>query len=253
MIERTLVNKIIAITVKLLFSFLLVLFFISFIHIEATKLPKSEVDAAIERQREGIRTILNGGSLNNSNGEKNIAQWPPKMNQQYPDLDLLDKDGRAFKLSDLKGYVIAISYVDMSSLVSQAQAGAGVVGAYGTTKEIDKASQSFSDVVRKNAADGFTLPNDAVLEVYVLVYAQDGSQATLNDAEKWAQHFDLGLSRGVIVAVPQNDMRGSNIQSILAGYQLIDQHMMLRVDSAGPEPKHNLSLTLVPLLSKLVR
>ncbi len=77
--------------------------------------------------------------------------------------------------------------------------------------------------------------------------------STLNDADKWAEHFDLNLEHGVIVAVPKKDMRSSDAQSIVTGYQLVDQHMMLRVDSAGMDAKHNLKMTLVPMLSKLAQ
>ena len=254
MIDRDIVNSIITWSVKILFSALFVLLFLAFMYLEGTKKPQAEIDAALAQQRKAIIDILSGKDPTQKTAEDGTPYyWPPKMNQPYPDMMLLDRNGREFKLSDLKGYVIVVSFVDMSSPISQAQAGATVTGAYGLTKEIDKYSEPFTQVVRKNAPNGFTLPNDAVLEIDVLVYAQDGSQATLNDADQWAKHFDLDLDRGIIVAVPKDDIRGQDVQKILTGYQLVDQHMMLRVDSAGLEPKHNLKMTLVPLLSKLAQ
>ena len=256
MVERKLVNKIITMSLKVLFSALFVIFFFSYMQLEANKKPEKEIEAVLENQRSGMKTILAGGTLtkgNEGDAAVSILKWPPKMNQSYPDLELLDKEGRVFKLSDLKGYVIVTSYVDMSSPVSQAQAGSALTGAYGTTSEIDRYTKPFSVTVRDNAENNFSLPNDSILEVYILIYNQDGSQATLGDADKWAEHFDLDLSRGVIVAVPKEDLRSDDTQKILTGYQLIDQYMMLRVDSAGKTPKHNLRMTLIPLLSKLVR
>ncbi len=253
MVDRELVNKIITLSVKILFSALFVLIVLSIIILEGTKKPKTEIDKILADQRQNILMILEGKDVTDKAGSDGMEHWPPKMNQPYPDLELLDRSGRAFRISDLGGYIIVISYIDMSSPVSQAQAGAAVVGAYGGTKEIDKYSESFSQVVRKNAVNGFSLPNDNVLEINVIVYGQDGSQATLNDADSWAKHFDLDLDRGIIVAVPKKDLRGKDVQEILTGYQLVDRHMMLRVDSAGTEPKHNLKMTLVPLLTKLAQ
>jgi len=254
MIDREIVNKIITMSVKVLFSTLFVLIAVSFIYLEETKKPQKEIDAILDKQYQNIRDIFAGKDITGEAKEGKVAyHWPPKMNQPYPDMELLDRNGRVFRLSDLKGYVIVMSYIDMSSPISQAQAGAVVTGAYGFTKEVDKYAESFSQVVRKNAVDGFILPNDGVLEINVLVYAQDGSQATLSDADEWAEHFGLDLDHGIIVAVPTKDLRSKTAQSVITGYQLVDQHMMLRVDSAGLTPKHNLKMTLVPLLSKLAQ
>lgn len=255
MVKRKTADNIISWCVKILFSTLFVLFFISFIWIEGTKKPQEEIDAILAKQRKIMIDILAGKDITKKKRIKDGVEyhWPPKMNHPYPDIALLDRNGRSFKISNLKGYVIVISYVDMSSPISQAQAGAAVTGPYGASKKIDKYSYTFSETVRKNAPDGFTLPKNGVLEINVLVYSQNGSQATLDDADKWAKHFNLSLKRGVLVVVPKQDIRGKEIQNILTGYQLIDQNMILRVDSAGYKPKHNLSMTLVPLLSKLIR
>lgn len=249
MIERERVNKIITILLKVLFSTLFVLIFISVLIIEANKKPQEEIDAALSAVRANIEIIAKGGGLEKAEDQN----WPPRMNKLYPEIELLDKEGRAFKISDLKGYVVVMSYIDMSSPICQAQAGAAATGAYGSLKDVDKYSEPFTETLRKNSLEEFTLPNDGVLEVDVLVYTQDGSQPSLDDAGKWADHFDLGLTKGAIVAVPKASMQNKKTDSMICGYQLIDKNMMLRVDSAGPEPKHNLKMTLVPLLPKLLR
>ncbi|MFP4385632.1 MAG: hypothetical protein ACLFP8_04085 [Alphaproteobacteria bacterium] len=252
-LDRETVNKILIISTKVLVSTLFVLIVLSVFALEITKKPDAEIDSILEKQREGMRAVLAGKELDKDGTVKEAPNWPPQMNRQYPDLELLDRNGRIFKISDMKGYVLVVSYIDMSSPVSQAQAGAALAGPYGSAQEIDQYAQPFSEAVRKGTGGDFTLPHDSVLELNILVYAPDGSQATLDDATKWGDHFDLELSRGVIVAVPKLDLRGEEVETILGGYQLLDRHMMLRVDSAGREPKHNLTLTLVPLLSKLAR
>lgn len=251
MIERKTIEKIMSIAIKVLFSALFVLIFLSYANLEATKKPRQKIDLLLNEQQANMLALLSGKTPTVQG--KEVITWPPKMNHPYPDLELIDKRGSLFNLSDLKGYILVISYVDMSSPTSQAQAGAAFKGSYGITKEkdIDKHTQIFSNIVRKNALDEFKLPSDKVIELYVLIYAQDGAQPSVDDAENWATHFNLNLPRGIVVAVPKDDMRNTKTQSLLTGYQLIDQHMMLRVDSTGRAPKHNLDMTLVPLLSKL--
>lgn len=249
MIERERVNKVMTILLKVLFSTLFVVLFFSVMAIEATKKPQKEIDAELTELRANLELLAAGGEVKNPEG----YDWPPKMNKLYPDLDLLDKEGRSFKISDLKGYVVVMSYVDMSSPTCQAQAGAAAAGKFGTTIDVDKYSEPFTETLRKNSLEGFTLPNDGVLEIYVLIYNQDGSQPSLDSADEWSGHFNLDLSKGVIVAVPKKSMQNKRTDSVICGYQLIDKNRMLRVDSAGPEPKHNLKMTLVPLLPKLLR
>ncbi len=257
--EREKVNKIINISLKVLFSLLFILMFISVIRIEATKKSPEEIAQILEQQKEDLAKLAAGKPLN-----ENIPDpWPAHMNKPYPEISLIDHDGKTFKLSDYKGKVIVLSFLDMSSPKSQAQAGSGLSGAYGVTKDVDDMAEPFDAVLRDagNKIDVFnggmedevSLPNDKVIEIMVLVYGQEGGQATIDDAENWASHFDLEKEQGIIVAIPQKDIRGKESDQVINGFQLVDANQMLRVDSSGPAPKHNLRMTLIPLFSKLLR
>lgn len=246
--EREKVNKIINISLKILFSALFILIFIAVMNIEATKKSDEEIASILQQQMEERAKLAAGKPLN-----ENIPDpWPPKMNKPYPKIGLIDKDGKAFNLSDHKGKVIILNFIDMSSPVSQAQAGSGLAGPYGVTQDVDQYTEPFADTVRKTVED-FSLPNDNVVEINVLVYAQDGAQTTVDDAANWATHFDLEQEQGVIVAIAQKDIRSEESDKIINGFQLIDQNHILRVDASGPEPKHNLKMTLIPMLPKLLR
>ena len=247
--ERKKVDKIINLSVKILFSALFVIMFFAVMRIEATKKPQEEIDAILEQQKEELDKLLAGKSLNENLPE----MWPAKMNKPYPEIELIDREGKAFKLSDFKGKVIILSFLDMSSPTSQAQSGAGLSGPYGVTQDKDQYAETFEDVVRKSVDGDFSLPHPDVLQVNILVYKQDGSQPTVDAAENWATHFDLEKEQGVIVAVPQKDIRGDETNKIINGFQLIDKNHILRVDSSGPEPKHNLKMTFIPLVPKLLR
>ena len=104
MAERKLIDKIIIMSMKILFSMLFVLFFFSYMHLEANKKPEKEIESILNSHRAGMKTILAGGTLTKSGKSDtsvSMMQWPPKMNQSYPDIELLDREGRTFKLSDL--------------------------------------------------------------------------------------------------------------------------------------------------------
>jgi len=247
--EREKVDKIINISVKVLFSALFVVMFFAVMRIEATKKPQEEIDAILEQQKEDLDRLLAGKSLNENLPET----WPAKMNKPYPEIELIDKDGKSFKLSDLKGKVVILSFLDMSSPTSQAQSGAGLSGTYGLTQDKDPLAETFDDALRKVGDGNLTLPHPDILQVNVLVYKQDGGQPTVDEAANWATHFDLEREKGVIVAVPQKDIRGEESEKIINGFQLLDKNHILRVDSSGPEPKHNLKMTLIPLVPKLLR
>lgn len=247
--DRKKVDKIINWSVKILFSLLFLLMVASVMNVELTKKPPEEIKAILDQQQKDMVKAAQGLPLN-----KNLPDpWPPKMNKRYPEIELIDQDGKEFKLSSLKGKVIVLSFVDMSSPVSQAQSGSVLSGAYGFTQEIDKTYDTFDDALRKADGVDFRLPHEDVVEVNVIVYTQDGGQASVDDAKSWANHFDLSTEHGEIVAVPKKDIRDEESDKIINGFQLIDKNHMLRVDSSGPNPKHNLRMTLAPLLPKLLR
>ncbi len=247
--DRKKVDKILNWSAKILFSLLFILMVASVANIEVNKKSPEEIASILKTQKENLAKIAQGKPLN-----ENIPDpWPPKMNKPYPEIELIDQDGKEFKISDLKGKVIVLSFLDMSSPVSQAQSGALLSGAYGLTQELDKTVDTFDDALRKAIDVDFSLPNEDVIEVSVIVYTQDGGQASVDDAKNWADHFNLSKDNGEIVAVPKKDIRGEESDKIINGFQLIDKNNILRVDSSGPEPKHNLRMTLVPLLPKLLR
>ncbi|PCI56350.1 MAG: hypothetical protein COB36_06130 [Alphaproteobacteria bacterium] len=228
----------------------MVLMFFAFVSIEANKKPDEEIAQILEEQRK-MRIIL----ATVSKGNENLPEvWPAKMNVAYPDFELFDQKGEKFLLSSLEGRVIILEYIDISSPVSQAQSGSAAVGVYfgAKSQELNKEAQPFSNVIKKVTNGAFMLPNDNILELKIIVYGADGAPGSRDDAEQWAQHFKIAESENVIVAVPALDMRSEESQSLVRGFQLLDKNLILRVDSSGVMPKHNLEMTLVPLVPKLI-
>ena len=249
--ERKQVEKFMSMASRTLVTILVFLMVFTVVDIEVNKKSPEEIEKILEESRK-MRNIMR------STGEANInlpEVWPPKMNSPYPDLELFDQKGQSFKLSDLKGRVILLEYIDVTSPISQAQSGAAIVGPYyaGGISEIDKTALPIADILKKETRGALTLPNEMILELKIIVYGEEGRQGARDDAENWSLHFKQDKSQNVIVAVPVKDIRGKITQSLVGGYQLIDQNLMLRVDSSGALPKHNLRLTLAPLVPKLIR
>ncbi len=247
--DRKKIDNVISWSVKILFSLLFLLIVASVANVEITKKSPEEIASILKQQKEEYIKLSQGNPVN----ENLPDPWPAKMNKPYPEIELIDQDGNEFKLSSLKGKVVIVSFIDMSSPISQAQFGAALSGPFGFTTQVDKMVYTFDDVLRKELGGDFTLPHDDVVELGIIVYTQDGGQASVDDAKSWADHFDLSSEDGEIVAVPKKDIRGEESDKIITGFQLIDKNHILRVDSSGPNPKHNLRMTLVPLLPKLLR
>lgn len=250
-ITRAKIDKAISYMIRRLIGILIILMLVSVYVLEDNKKSPEEIARIIEERKEMRSILASGGNLN-----QNLPKiWPPKMNSVYPDLELYDQKGQKFMLSSLAGHVIIVEYIDALSPISQAQSGSATHGLYygAKTQELNRQALPFSDVIKKHTNGAFLLPNDNIFELKIIVYGADATAASRDDAEQWAQHFKLKEADNVIVAVPSKDMRGDESQSLITGFQLLDKNMVLRVDSSGVMPKHNLQMTLVPLVPKLIR
>lgn len=221
---------------------------LALIDVESNKKSPEEIERILNEQKAMMKAMAEGKPIKDHLPDP----WPPEMNEQYPDYALIDQEGTAFNLKELEGFVLLVDYVDMGSDVSQAQSGAAEAGVY-ANMEYDRFTQPIKALLRKNTDGEFLLPHENIMQVKVLVYDEAGDQAGVNDAEKWARHFNLNKDDNVIVAVPEKDLRDELTKNMIGGYQLVDSNYFLRVDSAGPDPKHNLRMTLIPMVPKLVQ
>ncbi len=248
MIDRKLIDKILAYAIAVVVSFLMLLIFLSVVAVEVAKKSAPEREEIMNERMQKVEKFVA-----RQKGNENLPDtWPPKMNIPYPDIELFDQKGQEFRISQLAGKILIVEYVDMSSPISQAQSGAREKGAFGIMQEVDQFAKTFDEVYKKNATNLSNWPNKDVMHLKIIAYTQDGAQPSRDDAQNWATHFGFEVSNNVIVAVAKSDIRDIQTQDILTGYQLVDRNQKLRVDSSGPAPKHNLNLTLIPLLEKLL-
>ncbi len=247
--DHSKIQKFISNVTRFVVGLLVLVVIFSFLALEAEKRPQAEIQKILEQERVAFQALSEGKSKTTGLS----FDWPPKMNTAYPDIALIDQKGASFSLSSLAGKTVIVEFIDMTSPISQAQSGASILGAYGGVSEVDAFAMPFSDVLKQNTDAGITLPKDNVIILKVIVYGKSGAQGSRDDAQNWAEHFNLQKSNGYIVAVSEKDLRNDDTANLIGGYQLLDRYTKLRVDSAGALPKHNLKITLIPLAEKLMR
>ena len=123
---------------------------------------------------------------------QSATSWPPKLNQPYPDLNLLDANGRQVQLSDYRGRVLLIEPIGVDCPACQAFAGAHAEGV-GQLRSCtpQRNLKSIEEYVQQYA--GVSLDDPRLVYVQLLLY--DWTQQappTLEEAREWAEHFRAG-------------------------------------------------------------
>jgi hypothetical protein len=183
--------------------------------------------------------------------EPKITPWPPQTGRLYPDLQLIDQDGRSFRLSSLMGKVILVEPLGMSCPACQAFAGAHDKGAYGGMS-VQRGLGSIYKLTPRYAK-GLKLPRQDVIIVQLILYDTRLGAPNPEDARKWAQHFGMKRAHNEIVAVSPYDLRSEIAYNLVPGFQLIDKNFILRSDSTGHHPKDNLYTELLPMIPYLLK
>ncbi len=181
----------------------------------------------------------------------NPTYWPPALNNYYPDMELLDQDGRRIRLSSLRGRIIVVEPIGMSCPACQAFAGANKPGA-----------RSYANVSPQNGLKSFeeylsdytgtSLSSNKIVFVQLLLYSTSMQAPTLQEAQTWANTFGMKTSLNKYVLVGQPNMIGAHSYNMIPGFQLIDKNFVLRSDSTGHRPQNDLYSHFFPTLKKLL-
>ena len=175
-----------------------------------------------------------------------IKPWPPELEKPYPDLELIDQNGRAFRLSDYRGKVILLQNIGINNPASQTLAGSSKKGAYlGVPLQEDL--NSIYDFFPRYTG-GLRLPNKDVVFIQIIFYGISFGHPTQKEAQAWAAHFDMRAEKNQIVAVSPHDLRSGKTYGLIPGFHLIDRNFILRADSSGPKPKDDLFKILLPMV-----
>lgn len=171
--------------------------------------------------------------------------WPPVIGQEYPDLSMHDRTGAVVQLSSFRGRVILLEPIGMSCPACQAFCGAhrkGPLGAVTPQKGLLSIEEYFAQYT-----GGVPLIHPRLAYIQLLLYSPTMSAPTAADVGAWADHFGNPY---VFAAGPE--LLGTASFNLIPGFQLIDRNFVLRLDSTGHHPRHNLFTDLLPRVADLM-
>ncbi len=175
--------------------------------------------------------------------------WPPEKNRTYPDLELVDQEGNVTRLSDFKGKVILVEPIGVPCQACVAFSGGHELGDFQgippqpDLESIESYAKQFGHI---------RLDDHRIVRVHLLLFNHSMEAPTLEEAAAWAKHFQMRRSRNEVVLVGTPTLATRASRDLIPGFQLIDQHFILRADSTGTEPEDNLYSKLLPMIRKLV-
>lgn len=181
-------------------------------------------------------------------GQRDIV-WPPQLGKAYPDLRLQTPEGDWVQLSDFRGKVLVIEPIGMSCPACNAWAGGNsAVGTFqGVRPQPDL--DSLDDYSRKFA--GVSLDDPELMYIHLVLYDTKLRDPSVEDLAAWRDHFGLhGENVRVLGGTP--DLISPASYKMIPGVQLVDRSFVLRSDSTGHHPRHNLYKKLLPMLGELV-
>lgn len=174
------------------------------------------------------------------------ASWPPQLGKAYPDIEFTNYDGQKFRLSDFKGKIVLVEPVGMNCQACNAFAGAHFRGNFQGVRP-QPGLKSIEEYMRERL-NGLTLENSDLVLVQLLLYDVYMEAPDAEDARIWAEHFGFEDNPNVYVLFSEKDLRGSSSFRMIPGFQLVDRRSVLRSDSTGHRPRHNLFTELLPMI-----
>jgi len=179
------------------------------------------------------------------------VDWPPQLDQPYPDLELINHAGQSVRMSDFKGKVIVVEYIGMTCPACQAFSGAHEKGAYGNIVP-QRGLGAIKDYF-PGSTGGLSLEDDRIVFIQMLLYSMSMGAPTPEDAKDWARHFQMDRPKNHLVLAGKEELLGQASYDMIPGFQLIDKQFVLRSDSTGHHPRHNLWNELLPLVPQLLK
>jgi hypothetical protein len=176
--------------------------------------------------------------------------WPPAVNQPYPDLVLYDYTGRRVQLSSFKGKIILVEPVGMPCGGCQAYSGAHKKGALGGVAP--QADLRSIDEYFPLGTGGITLTDERIVFVQLVLYGPHLGAPTLAEGKRWAEHFGFDAKPNHIVLLGTPEMQSRASFDMIPGFHLIDRNFVLRGVNVGHDPHSDLNRDVLALVPKLL-
>lgn len=177
--------------------------------------------------------------------------WPPVVNQDFPDLNLIDQNAEKIKLSYFKNKVIILQPTAMSSAASQSLSGSKTHGSFQNVPNMS-VIRSVKDLLFHTTK--YThLPNKDIVYIHWLISDPNGKHPTLKDTQNWAKHFKAYKGNNEFVVRTPKSIIDDVSLAMIPGIMVIGKDFKLRVNSTGPRPQHNLETQAIPFIPKLLK
>ncbi len=184
-----------------------------------------------------------------TSGLQASGQWPPVVGQAFPNLILYDQDGNLTPLSSLKGKVLLIEPIGMSCPACIAFAGGRLYGPFdGVAPQPNL--DSIDEYLRRFGA--VNLDDPRLVYVQLLLFDRALGVPTQADARRWADHFRLERRDQNYVLAGDAALLTDASRQIIPGFFLVDADLVVRADSTGSRPTHDLYTQLIPWLHDLL-
>jgi hypothetical protein len=177
-------------------------------------------------------------------------EWPPKVGAPYPDVTLIDQDGKHVKLSSFKGSILLIEPIGMTCAACQAFSGAHQYGAFGGVNP--QQGLPAIEKIFPQYTNGLSLKNSRIRFIQILFYDMNKDAPTVQDVKDWARQFRMHRSANYLVLAAPYALQGWSTYNMIPGFQLVDQDFILRADSTGHSPQHDLTRELLPMVRQLL-
>lgn len=173
---------------------------------------------------------------NTQTGDNHALPWPPRVGESFPELQLRDVYGAPVSLGDLRGQLLLIEPIGMDCPACQAFAGAAEHGPFGpVTPQPDL--PAFEQIL---AGRGVNLGGSQVHWVQLLLYnARRDGPPSLEEAQRWARHFELDRRSDVRVLVGDDALINPASYRMIPGFFLVDQCFVVRSDLTGHRPANS--------------
>jgi peroxiredoxin len=217
--------------------------------------PLDEVEQLIESNthpspKENSRKYASSNSVENfKQSPQVLAQWPPTVNQRYPDLTLFNSRGQIVQLSRFRGKILLVEPIGMTCKACNAFSGGNRRGGF-SGRRSQKGIKSIEEYL-PTYGGGIKLSHPDLILVQIIFFNLGMKSPTTSDLKAWETHFGFDRNPNVYVLGASADMRKRS-KKYIPGFYLVDSSFILRADSTGHHPTHNLYKQLIPAVKRLL-
>ena len=179
-----------------------------------------------------------------------LSNWPPKLNQKFPEVPLIDHQGNSFFMEKLYGKPTLIEFVAMTCAACQAWSGAHKHGTF----ENLAAQQDLSSIEDhyKEYTGGLDLFDGSINFVQLIIYDTALEAPTADKINSWRKHFKLDQHQNTYVVTGGKALANQESFNRIPGFMLLDKDGTIRFDALGHSPVHNLYTELLPAVKDFI-